>query len=115
MLTNRCQRVKMGDISTVWGQLNEEVPQGTKLGPILFLCMINDISLDLPTFKYVDDTSTVLITDDSGDNRLQVDADSAASWSREMNVQLNAKKTVELVVDFNIIQQYINSGVETPY
>ncbi len=90
------------NVLTDWGQLNGGVPHGTKLGPVLFLCMINDLTLDLPTFKYVDDTSTVHITNSSEDNALQVAADSAAEWSASMNMQLNAKKTVEMVIDFNI-------------
>ncbi len=59
-------------------------------------------SVDRPTFKYVDDTSTVLLTNDSGDNRLQIAADLAALWSKEMDIKLSAKTTVELVVDFSI-------------
>ncbi len=101
-LTNRTQRVKIDStIMSEWGQLNGGVPQGTKLGPILFLCMINDLSLNLPTYKYVDDTSAVHISNNAQDNALQTAADSAAEWSKNMNMQLNAKKTKELVIDFS--------------
>ncbi len=100
-LTSRTQRVKINNNTmSEWGHLNGGVPQGTKLGPILFLCMINDLSLDIPTFKYVDDTSAVHISNDPLDNALQTAADSAAAWSENMNMQLNAKKTKELVIDF---------------
>ncbi len=55
-LTSRTQRVKIdNNILSEWGHLNGGVPQGTKLSPILFLFMINDLSLDIPTFKHVAD------------------------------------------------------------
>ncbi len=37
-----------------WGR----VPQGTKLAILLFLVMINDLSIDCPTITFVDDITT---------------------------------------------------------
>ena len=61
-LTGRTQSVRYhGAISTPL-RLTCGVPQGTKLGPILFLAMVNDAANDIQhRWKYVDDLSVVEI------------------------------------------------------
>jgi retron-type reverse transcriptase len=58
--TSRKQRVKLGqDSFSERGMLPAGVPQGTKLGPWLFIVMIDELDIhNTELWKYVDDTST---------------------------------------------------------
>ena len=57
-LSNCFQRTKLADCCySEWGSVPSEVPQGTKLGPIII--MINDLVVsDACVWKYVDDTTS---------------------------------------------------------
>jgi hypothetical protein len=58
-LTNRKQRVVIDGQFSEWKNIKAGVPQGSVLGPLLFLIYINDITENLETacFLYADDTS----------------------------------------------------------
>ena len=58
-LHNRTQRVMLDGQYSSWANIKNGVPQGSLLGPILFLIYINDLSENLASNpkKFRDDTS----------------------------------------------------------
>ena len=100
-LWERKQRVKVGSSYSQWSQINGGVPQGTKLGPLLFITMINDLELSLPIVKYVDDTTIFEIKTSSSNSVLPEAAKEVSVWSKENNMKLNPTKTKEMHISFS--------------
>jgi hypothetical protein len=101
-LTNRKQRVKLShDCFSEWGDVPSGVPQGTKLGPWLFLLMINDLKIqDVSSWKFVDDTTISEVVQIETNSQVQDAVTSVEKWSTENKLQLNAEKCKELIIDF---------------
>ena len=56
-LTDRKQHVKVGSTISGWLTLNGGIPEGSRLRPLCFLIMINNLKLPLPVSTFVDDTT----------------------------------------------------------
>ena len=99
-LTQRQQRVKLGSTFSDWLEIWGTVPQGTLLGVLCFIAMINDLKTDCPTVKYVDDTTIYHTSNVTFDQSLQNAVDTAISWSNKNSMKINASKTKEMFVSF---------------
>ena len=97
-LMDRRQRVKLSsDCFSEWGTVPSGVPQGTKLGPWLFVLMINDLCPSgSDTWKYVDDTTIAEVVPRGGQSAMQETVSAIEVWSNTNKLQLNADKCKEL-------------------
>jgi hypothetical protein len=94
-LEDRTQRVVMGNVISSWEKVTSGVPQGSVLGPILFIIFINEISELLISLNelYADDTKLMReIKSDSDVSILQGDIDKIVEWTRKWLMKLNENK-----------------------
>jgi hypothetical protein len=96
-LTGRRQRVVLGGEVSDWIEVLSGVPQGSVLGPLLFLIFINDIdeaaaAVDILR-KFADDTKLGHTVNDKNDkNILQEALDNLTEWSNKLGMSFNVKK-----------------------
>ena len=84
-LTNRSQSVCVNGIVSEPQKIDLEVPQGSALGPLLFIMYINDISHVVRysnVERYDDDTLLYFASDDVNiiESNLSSDLDSVTQW-----------------------------------
>jgi len=98
-LSSRKIRVVIDGHSSNWQQIHAGVPQGSILGPLLFLIYINDIVKDIECHisLYADDTS-LYIDYNATDKQEKLDAlnrdlNRLNNWSKEWFMNFNPQKT----------------------
>ena len=101
-LSGRSQRVVLSNAKSSFGNLSAGVPQGSILGPVLFLVFINDIVDDIQSNinLFADDTSLYLIVENPqiAATILQSDIDRISLWADTWLVSFNPSKSESLIV-----------------
>lgn len=105
-LSGRAQRVVLNGSYSDWLFITAGVPQGSILGPLLFLIFINDIVDEIQaTIKlFADDTSLYIVVDNPVDAAeiLNSDISKIYKWSQDWLVKFNPQKTETMIVSRKI-------------
>ena len=103
-LTNRRQYTELGGLKSNLLQIKTGVPQGSILGPLLFLVNINDIAditKYLKTVFYADDTTFIADLDNIPKNEqkriINTELEIANLWLKSNKLSLNCKKSKFIV------------------
>ena len=94
-LDNRLQHVNINNKKSDWMQVTSGIPQGSVLGPILFVIYINDLPdlVKSDVYLFADDTKIFKIMENSGDsNILQRDLDILTQWSDKWLLKFHPDK-----------------------
>jgi len=102
-LTDRTQQVKFNNVTSSKRKTIYGVPQGSILGPILFLIYINDLNKVLKYCKckmFADDTIIYYSSSDSIEieNKINYDLNNLAIWLKSNTISLNVSKTKFMLV-----------------
>ena len=102
-LSKRKQQVKVGNVKSEFMEIKSGVPQGSILGPLLFLIYINNIAYlcpDLNIDLYADD-STLFKSDTElsrVESHLQSNLNCISEWCTYNNMALHPQKTKCMVI-----------------
>ena len=121
-LTQRKMRVVVEGEKSWPVDVGSDVPQGMVLGPLLFLCHINDLPecVDSQIRLFADDYLLYRPINSPKDHQiLQQDLNNLQKWARDLGMKFNAKKCYLLstktksnhfyTVDDHILQQVQNN------
>src|SRR5664279_972649 len=94
-LVNRKQRVGVAGCFSEWTLVDSGVPQGSVLGPILFVCFINDMPETMASFIYLYADDTKIFRQMNGEvdrEALQRDLDTLWQWAADWKMKFHMEK-----------------------
>ncbi|MCG8033360.1 MAG: reverse transcriptase family protein, partial [Candidatus Thiodiazotropha taylori] len=101
-LSDRKQKVVLPGAQSNWNSIHAGVPQGSILGPLLFLLYINDIVTDIGSNirLFADDTSLYIIVDNPNAAAELINSDlvKISNWAHIWLVDFNAAKNEALLL-----------------
>ena len=98
-LTMRTQRVVVNGEHSKWTRVKSGVPQGTVMGPLLFLIYLNDLpnNISSEVRLYADDCVLYRKMESDNDSKeLQRDLDRLYEWQQKWQMRFNAAKCFTL-------------------
>ena len=119
-LSYRYQRVKVGSVLSESSNVTSGVPQGTVIGPILFLIYINDIVDSVTIAKiqiFADDTKLYLRYGRNETSSLQDDLNNVSVWLDTWQLSVSASKCTVLplaLTGHRTCEEYLLNGNPVP-
>ena len=115
-LLNRKQKVVINNIESTTENIVCGVPQGTILGPLLFLMFINDLSLytdNVFTDLYADDTTIYQISNSQHfiEQDLQMALQKLSVWCKLNGMLLNTEKTKVMLITTSQKRPYLHNSI----
>lgn len=113
-LTSRRQRVVLQNGASSWAEVISGVPQGSILGPLLFLVYVNDLpDVVISTSKlFADDAKLYTeITSLDDCHKIQNDLNSLSVWSETWMLKFNAGKCVVMKIREKFKYRYTLNGI----
>ena len=109
-LQNRKQFVQINDAKSAYRSVTSGVPQGSVLGPLLFLIYINDLPQVIHTsdmYLFADDTKLILDVTENHPDTFQADLDETLLWCQTWKLKLNTEKCTTMTFTNNRTNQNI--------
>ena len=102
-LSDRSQRVKLGNIYSSWTGVEAGVPQSSILGPMLFNVFINDLAYAIKQCElpgYADDIEIYLSNNNLWfvEERINRDLENTMNWFQQNSMMVNPVKYQTLVL-----------------
>ena len=117
-VSHRKQCVRLNGTESTWLAPRSGIPQGTVLGPMLFLIYINDLpsQLESSCAIFADDTTVHAASSDSKLScaRISADLDVAAEWADSWGMLFSAEKSELLHIGRATGQRVTMRGVPIP-
>ena len=114
-LRNRRQLVKLGDNQSNVATVPHGIPQGSILGPLLFIVFINDLPFHVTSSTidlYADDTTLTSCANFSSIDRLEQNLNSSvaeiAEWAASNKLPINESKTKAILITGKRLPSKIN-------
>ena len=113
-ISKRSMRVLVQGSCSSWNTVMSGVPQGSVLGPLLFLLYVNDIPslIHCKSKLFADDIKLWQPIKNYGDNsQLQNDLHSLEHWSEKWLLKFNIEKCHKMSIGHNLLTAYYLTGV----
>ena len=102
-LSDRKQHVRLGEHVSDSRTLSTGSPQGCVLSPLLFSLYTNSCTSShesVKLLKFADDTTLIGLISGGDESAYRWEIDHLVTWCSQNNLELNALKTLEMVVDY---------------